>query len=39
MFTNIMLMEKDNLALNTDTKFLEVRFYEITFSRDKSRVK
>ena len=39
MLINIILIEKYNLALNTETKFLKVRLYKITFSRDKSRVK
>ena len=34
-----MLIAKDNLALNTETKILKVSPYKITFSRDKGRVK
>ena len=36
---NIMLIEKDKLALNTKTKVLKVSLCKITFSWDKSRVK
>ena len=39
MLRNIMLIEKDNLALNIERKILKVRLYKITFSRDNSRVK
>ena len=38
MLINIMLIEKDNLALNTEAKILNVRLFKITFSRDKSRL-
>ena len=34
-----MLIEKDNIALNTETKILKVHFYEIPFPRYKSKVK
>ena len=36
---NIMLTEKENLALNTETNILKVRLCKIIFSRDKKRVK
>ena len=39
MLISIMLIEKDNLKLNAETKILKARIYKITFSRDKSRVK
>ena len=39
MLTVMMLIEKDNLALNTETEFHKVRLYEVAFSRGKSRVK
>ena len=34
-----MPIEKNNFALNTETKILKLHLYKITFSRDKSRVK
>ena len=34
-----MLIEKDSLTLNSETKIIKVRLYKIKFSRDKSRVK
>ena len=39
MLINIIFIEKDNLALNTEIKILKVHLSEIVFSPDKSRVK
>ena len=32
MLMNIIVIEKDNIGLNTETKILKVRLYKISFS-------
>ena len=39
MLINIIVIEKDNIGSNTETKILKVRLYKISFSWDKRRVK
>ena len=39
MLMNIIVIEKHNIGLNSETKILKVRLYKISFSWDKGRVK